>query len=233
MRHQRREPKQLKQAKQKKTPSVPDLNVATLTPMSLGFVRGIAPEKWLRRWRSVPTRRPLNLVPIDAVADIDPATTDMTLVRSWPGLLPARTAEPNPTRHAVKLYEETVSLVIPARHDLAEFSLVTIEELDLITLLDHPGHDPAWPVAEAWKNPAWKPQSITAALELVATGLGGILMPGPLAQHLTSKHDHRVLPVSHDLPGSSVFATWDIAHDSDDLQELVGVLRGRTSRSSR
>lgn len=207
-------------------------------PLTLGFVRGVAPEKWARRWTSVRRRRPLNLVPLPEIGDVDPASTDMTLVRSWPGQAPSRSRGADRTRHAVQLYEEAVALVVSVHDEAAQLRSLSVDELALVSLIDHPWHDPSWPSPKPWKDPSWRPTSIAAALDIVTTGLGGILLPGPLARHLTRKRDHRIVHVSEGpsgerLPGSLVWATWEVARDSNEMQELIGVLRGRTVRSSR
>lgn len=202
-------------------------------PISLGFVRGIGPDKWVARWQAVRSRRPITLVPINEVGDAPTSTCDMTLVRTWPGIVPERSEGSMRTRHAVRLYDEAIALVVPTGHDAAGTTSMSVEELSLLRLLDHPDHAPQWPAPEPWQDPAWRPASIAGALEIVATGLGAILMPHPLARHLVDKHAHVIIPLDEELAPSTVWATWEVSHDSDEMQELIGVLRGRTARSSR
>ncbi|MBN9612700.1 MAG: hypothetical protein J0H64_04425, partial [Actinobacteria bacterium] len=87
-------------------------------------------------------------------------------------------------RHAVRLYSESIALVVAADHELAGEESVDLDALQLVKLLAHPDHAPQWPEPEAWKDPSWAPADAAAALELVATGLGAILLPLPLARHL-------------------------------------------------
>ncbi|WP_427870749.1 LysR substrate-binding domain-containing protein [Leucobacter luti] len=207
-------------------------------PLVLGFARGIAPSKWANRWREA-TGSELVLSPV-AVAfgggrGAAAAEADLMLERTRPGERPRGTEEPSRTRHALRLYEESIGLVVSADHDLAKRDSVTLSELELVTLLDHPDHAPDWPAAEAWADPAWMPADVAAALALVATGAGAILLPIPLARHLSSKKEHAILPITGEprLACTSVWATWALERDAADVQQLAGILRGRTARSSR
>lgn len=217
------------------------------SPIRLGFTRGAAPSKWAERWRAAANGQRLELVPLerafgrdDAVLDGDEASCDVVLERSLPGTTPAGTVDGGPggrTHHAIRLYEEAVALVLPSDHELAELAEIHRDELALVRLLDHPDHAPEWPTPEPWEDPAWMPADLAAALALVATGLGGVLAPLPLARHLAGKREHAVIRLAEEggkpLPGTAVWATWRVDRDAPDVQQLVGIMRGRTARSSR
>lgn len=194
--------------------------------------------------------QPLELLPLplgfgtrplpgaDDDADPGAARVDVLLERTAPGSRPEGSDEPERSRHAIRLYEEAVALVVPAGHELADQRGIAPDDLQLVTLLDHADHSPQWPAAEPWTDPSWTPRDPVAALELVATGAGAILLPLPLARHLTRKRAHAVVPIDgagSDAPlsGSEVWASWDVERDGNDVQRLVGIMRGRTSRSSR
>lgn len=210
-------------------------------PIRLGFTRGVAPSKWEKRWKQMAPTTPLELVPI-ATPYGRPTREelDVMLERVAPGAAPESSApdDPNRTHHAIRMYEESVALVVPIDHEQAELSEISIAELSLIRLLDHPNHAAEWPSPEPWDDPEWMPKNLKAALALVASGLGGILAPLPLARHLGDKRQHALLRVVTDdgadpLPGTTVWASWTLERDAADVQELAGVLRGRTARSSR
>ena len=209
-----------------------------LPPLRLGFVRGVAPSKWAERWVRAVREQQLELVPV-ALADVDAARSevDVLLERAAPGATPPGADQASRTRHALRLYEESVALVVAADHELAERAEVDLEDLALLPLLDHPDHHEEWPAAQRWRDPAWAPLDAEGTLELVATGMGGALMSLPLARHVGRKRIHAVIPVTHEgralLPGTEVWATWSVERDADDVQRLMGVLRGRTARSSR
>lgn len=215
----------------------------TPAPLRLGFARGIAPSKWAERWRKA-TGAPLELVPIDVAFGRDPergpdtsvaATVDMMIERTLPGQVPPGVSGSAGTRHGIRLYRESLGLVVPREHELAERESVTLDDLAFVRLLDHGEHAQEWPAAAQWDDPAWRPAGVADALELVAAGSGAVLMPRPLARHLTSKKQHAILSLADaaNVPTTTVWATWDVTRDAADMQQLAGILRGRTARSSR
>lgn len=209
-------------------------------PLRLGFVRGTAPSKWAKRWQQA-GGAPLELVPLHVIAfgrnqgPIEGGPVDVTLERTRPGEFPEGAAGPNPSRHAVRLYTEAVALVVSADHELAGETSIAVSDLGLVTLLDHGDHLAQWPKARPWEDPSWKPAGAADALALVATGAGAILLPLPLARQLSSRREHAVLPVvgDDDLEGGMIWASWDVTRDAADVQQLAGIMRGRTARSSR
>ncbi len=204
--------------------------------LRLGFTRGTAPSKWAKRWERA-GGDPLELVPVETAfgRKAEAQGVDVMLERTRAGERPEGSSEPDRSRHAMLLYTEAVALVVPADHELAESSEISVGDLELVPLLDHPDHFPQWPAARSWEDPSWMPTGVKAALELVATGAGAILLPLPLARHLSDKRAHAVLPVTGEpeLAGSGIWASWDVDRDAADVQQLVGIMRGRTARSSR
>ena len=79
--------------------------------------------------------------------DVDAARTelDVLLERVAPGQTPPGSDEAQRTRHAMRLYEETIALVVAADHELAKQPEVSLEDLALVKLLDHPDHCSGWP----------------------------------------------------------------------------------------
>lgn len=211
--------------------------------ITLGFTRGVAPSKWEKRWKQAMPAVTLELVPVAApFGRPKNEELDAIIERVAPGAQPASSSpdDDHRTHHALRLYEEAVALVVPIDHELAEQSEIRVSELSLIRLLDHPNHAPEWPAPEPWADPEWMPKNIAAALALVSTGLGGILAPLPLARHISDKRQHALLRVVADdgsdaqpLPGTTVWASWRLERDAPDMQQLAGILRGRTARSSR
>ncbi|MGK0714842.1 LysR substrate-binding domain-containing protein [Leucobacter sp. W1153] len=217
-----------------------ETSVSDQTPpiraLRLGFVRGVAPSKWARRWAEAVPSVPLELVPLPLSGRPDPreAPLDVVLERVPPGASP-RDADPGSNRHALRLYSESVALVVAVHHELAEQQTVDRDTLALIALLWHPDHASDWPSATPWNDPAWAPAHAEAAVELVGSGAGAILLPLPLARHLAGKRTHAVIPVFDDSPlaGTEIWATWSVERDAGDVQQLVGIMRGRTARSQR
>lgn len=222
----------------KKVAPPPPAPPEPLPTLQLGFVRGVSPSKWAERWRRAVREQPLELVPLDS-EEVASAreSVDVLLERTPNKEDPPATGGDAPSRHAVRLYEEAVALVVSADHEYADRAALDLEDLKLIDLLDHPDHQGIWPSAQPWQDPSWAPSNAESTLELVASGLGGALLPLPLARHLSRKRTHAVIPITKDgeslLPGSVIWASWRVARDANDIQRLIGVLRGRTPRSSR
>jgi DNA-binding transcriptional LysR family regulator len=78
---------------------------------------------------------------------------------------------------------------------------------------------------------AWPPMSEREAIEVVGSGSGIALVPMSVAR-LFQRKDVASRPVT-DLPPTSVGLAWLVDRDDDDTQAFVGVVRGRTARSSR
>ncbi|QIM19188.1 LysR family transcriptional regulator substrate-binding protein [Leucobacter coleopterorum] len=205
--------------------------VSTTPTLRLGFARGVAPSKWADRWKKVQPGIALELVPLNLAfgGPKRPASCDVVIERSAPG------SRPVGGRHSLRLYTEAIALVVPIDHELAKAETVSVADLALVPLLDHPDHSSEWPAAEPWQDPAWMPRNTLAALELVAAGTGAMLLPQPLARHISDKRKHAILRVTGEpaLLGSTIWATWDVDRDDLDVQQLIGVMRGRTARSSR
>ncbi len=223
---------------------------AQLGPVSFGFVRGTNPDRWNTKWQQRHPGRPLTF---EALGE-DPLHSDpgqavldaggVLLVRA-PAVAAPRSDRSGKALHAVKLYDEKIGLIVARDSDFVKLTeLDDLGLLDLEMLLDHPGHLPGWPEPTPWADPSYAPRSVAEACELVATGLGSALAALPLAQHVTDRKLHRVIPLAEmltrrdgsgdtALPKTAVFAVWHTAHDSNTVQELVGMLRGRTAHSSR
>lgn len=222
-------------------------------PLRLGFVPGVTPGKWARRWAEFASTggggARLELVPLGASgrahADTGTGSTDpvgstvaggpadavpvdVILERTDPSARPTGSDGSNPTRRAVRLYEEAVALVVAVDHEIAAQRTVDRETLELVQLLDHPDHQSVWPDAEPWTDERWAPTDAEAALDLVASGSAAILLPLPLARRLAGKRRHAVLTVDADppLPGTEIWATWDVERDGADVQRLIGIFRG-------
>lgn len=227
----------------------PSTEVTAATPQAdfirLGFSRGIAPSKWANRWAAAVPEVPLTLVPLTIAGKVpqDEAPVDVMLIRTAPGVAPegseaalqAAGSEAAPTIFAMHLYTESLALVVAADDDLAKLPAVDNAVMRDVTLLGSPVHAPEWPATQPWADPSYAPKNVTAALELVATGMGGMIMSLPMARHLTRKRTHAVLPLTVEpaLPGTEVWATWAVDRDAGDVQQLVGIMRGRTARSQR
>ncbi|RPF26530.1 LysR substrate-binding domain-containing protein [Georgenia muralis] len=193
------------------------------------FVPGVSPDRWLRTWSR---RRPgadLDAGPVD-VADqircLREGTADMCFVR-----LPVDRAG----LHVIPLYEEVPVVVVARDHPVAAFEEVDVADLAGEHLLQGADEIPEWwavadEVRHGTRVPV-PPMSLGEAVEVVASGAGVVVVPMSLARlHHRKDVVHR--PVTG-VAGSRIGLAWREGDDDPRIEEFVGVVRGRTERSSR
>lgn len=191
-----------------------------MAELRVGFVTGTTPDKWARAWREQ-GRGHLTLVPLteeSQEAAVREGAVDMALVR-----LPVDTDD----LHVVRLYDELPVAVASRDHLLAAADTVTLADLaDEQLVRPHPS---GWrPRAEQL---TWSPMTEKEAVETVAAGTGVVIVPMSVARLLHRK-DVVQREVS-DLPPTTVALVWLRERDDETTQAFVGVVRGRTGRSSR
>ncbi|MER5183217.1 LysR substrate-binding domain-containing protein [Streptomyces sp. NPDC002896] len=190
----------------------------------LAYVPGVTPGKWVRIWNERLPEVPLTLIGVTAAEAPDVllgGSADAAFVR-----LPVdRTV-----LSAIPLYTETTVVVVPKDHVVAAVDEVSAEDLaDDIVL--HPLDDvldwermPGRPAIE-------RPATTADAVELVAAGVGLLVVPQSLAR-LHHRKDLTYRPVT-DAPESRVALSWPEDATTDLVEDLIGIVRGRTVNSSR
>ncbi|RZQ63946.1 LysR family transcriptional regulator substrate-binding protein [Amycolatopsis suaedae] len=196
-----------------------------VTPsFSLAYVPGVTPGKWARIWAEREPDVPLHLLQVpaaDAEAMVRDREADAALLR-----LPVD----RDGLHAIPLYTETTVVVTPKDHFLtAADELSTGDLADEIVL--HPlddtldwEHLPGQPAAQ-------RPDTTAAAVELVAAGIGLLVVPQSLAR-LHHRRDLTYRPLT-DAPTSGVALSWLDEETSDLMEQFIGIVRGRTVNSTR
>ncbi|MEV6144539.1 LysR family substrate-binding domain-containing protein [Streptomyces sp. NPDC051992] len=190
----------------------------------LAYVPGVTPGKWVRIWNERLPDVPLTLVGVPAAEASDVLRgrdADAGLVR-----LPIDRTDLS----AIPLYAETTVVVIPKDHIMAAVDEVRAAELaDDIVL--HPlddtlewEHRPGRPAIE-------RPATTADAVELVAAGVGLLVVPQSLAR-LHHRKDLTYRPVV-DAPESRVALSWLEDETTDLVEEFIGIVRGRTVNSTR
>jgi DNA-binding transcriptional LysR family regulator len=186
----------------------------------VGFVTGTTPDKWARTWRER-RRDPLELVPVEQSRQtngLHDGSLDMALVR-----LPVD----REGLHLIPLYDEQAVVVVGKDHLATVADEVTTDDLaDEQLVLPH---ESGWrPQAEQLDYP---PMSLREAVEVVAGGTGILAVPMSVAR-LHHRRDVTFRPVT-DLPTTKVGLAWLVDNDDPRVQEFIGIVRGRTERSSR
>jgi DNA-binding transcriptional LysR family regulator len=129
--------------------------------------------------------------------------------------------------HCIPLYDEVPVVVAGHEHLVSIATELRLEDLDDEQLvLPHPS---GWrPAAEQLD---WPPMSARDAVETVAAGTGIVIVPMSVARLYTRKDVvHR--PVT-DLPPTTIGLAWLDSNDDPRVQTFIGIVRGRTERSSR
>ncbi|MEU3731733.1 LysR family substrate-binding domain-containing protein [Streptomyces sp. NPDC033538] len=190
----------------------------------LAYVPGVTPDKWVRIWNERLPGVPLSLTqvaPAEAGGVLLGGDADAGLVR-----LPVDRS----ALSAIPLYTETTVVVIPKDHLVTAADEVAVEDLaDEIVL--HPLDDvlgwerlPGWPALE-------RPATTADAVELVAAGIGVLLVPLSLAR-LHHRKDLTYRTVT-DAPESGVALAWPEDAHTDRVEDFIGIVRGRTVNSTR
>ncbi|WP_406443913.1 LysR family substrate-binding domain-containing protein [Streptomyces sp. NBC_00631] len=190
----------------------------------LAYVPGVTPAKWVRIWNERLPDIPLTLrqVPAAEAADLLRAgDADAGLVR-----LPVDRA----FFSAIPLYTEIPVVVVPKDHVITAAEEVTVADLG-DEVLFHPLDDvfdwEAPPGEPAFERPA----TTEDAVELVAAGVGLLVVPQSLAR-LYHRRDLTYRPLT-DGPESTVALSWPEEATTDLVDDFIGIVRGRTVNSTR
>ncbi|MCC4908277.1 LysR substrate-binding domain-containing protein [Microbacterium sp. cx-59] len=194
-------------------------------PFRLGAIPGATPGKWIDTWQERMPRNPLELVPLAVAGQTEAlrrGDVDAAIVR-----LPI----PTEGLHVIALYEER-PVVMCARDShltaVDELSAADLEGEVLITPVD----DVLSFAAPATVAPRFAPPETTEeAIAVVAAGVGIVVVPMSLAR-LHQRKDVAVRPLV-DGPVSRVALAWDAERTDPLIDTFVGIVRGRSARSSR
>jgi DNA-binding transcriptional LysR family regulator len=154
----------------------------------------------------------------DAVRD---GTVDVALLR-----LPTDTSG----LAVIPLYEETTVAVVPTDHLLTAVDAITAADLEGEPTLLPRDDVIAW--AGAPGTPVdHRPETTKDAIELVAAGMGALVVPQSLAR-LHHRKDLTYRPIT-DAPTCPVALAFPDAPQPALVEEFIGIVRGRKPGSSR
>ncbi|WP_253905775.1 LysR family transcriptional regulator substrate-binding protein [Arthrobacter sp. H5] len=178
------------------------------SPLRIGFVPGVTPGKWVGRWRDRHPRKPVETTEYDdgpLASALRDGSVDIAFMR-----LPVD----RESLSLIPLYEEQAVVVASKEHELSLFEDVLLTDLAAENLLD---------VAECG--------GFQSAVEVAASGAGVVILPMSVAR-LHSRRDMVARPVT-DGPVTAIGVAWLADHTTEDIEEFIGIVRGRTERSSR
>ena len=194
------------------------------TSLTVGYVPGATPARWARIWAERHPDAPLRLCAVSAAEapdEVRAGNVDVALLR-----LPADTS----ALAVIRLYEETTVAVVPADHLLSAADEISsadlVAESTLLPLDDVVGwaDAPGIPVDH-------RPETTSAAMELVAAGMGVLIVPQSLAR-LYHRRDLTYRPIA-DAPRCAVALAFPEGSQSVLVEEFTGIVRGRKPGSSR
>lgn len=175
-------------------------------PFTIAFIPGVTLTRWTTAWQSRQRAIPLAFVSTDVddqVSVLTDGTADVSFVR-----LPIdRTG-----LSVIPLYEETPVAVLSHDDPLSERSELTLADL---------------------LSSDRVPESLTPedAVELVAAGGGIVIMPQSVAR-MHARKDVVARPVT-DAEPTQISLAWLEQNTTPEIEEFVGIVRGRTATSSR
>jgi DNA-binding transcriptional LysR family regulator len=197
-------------------------------PFRVTFVTGVTPDKWVKTWQ----RRSSDPLATVAVPEDDQLTAlrageaDMAFVR-----LPVD----REGLHVIPLYREVPVVVVSKEHPVAAYDEIPVADLADEHLLQDPDDVPAWrDVATEVRDgtrypvPAMTPHQ---AVETVAAQGGIVIVPMSVAR-VHHRKDVVSVPVTG-VEESQVGLAWPVGADDPRVETFIGIVRGRTERSSR
>jgi DNA-binding transcriptional LysR family regulator len=172
--------------------------------LRVGIVPGVTVSKWSRVWAERLPDTPLEIVLTT------PETQASVLRDAEVDMSFVRLPIDDDGLTLIPLWTETAVVVLPRDHEASLFDGVTLADLADERLLDG---------------------EVADDIELVAAGVGLRILPQSLAQ-LHARKDLLYRPVT-DAEGTRIALAWREGDDRPELEEFVGIVRGRTARSSR
>lgn len=197
---------------------------SSLPSLTVGYVPGVTPAKWARTWAQRHPEIPLSLQALDA-ADAAEAvragTVDVALLR--PSVDTSGLA-------VIPLYDETTVAMVPSDHVLTAVDEVTAADLDGEPILIPRDDVVSWAAAPGIPV-EHRPETTMDATELVAAGIGVLVIPQSLAR-LHHRKDLTYRPIV-DAPSCAVALAVPAGQQPALVEEFIGIVRGRKSTSSR
>jgi DNA-binding transcriptional LysR family regulator len=174
--------------------------------LAITFVPGVTVGKWTLAWESRHPNIALRVRPVeeeDSVTVLRDGIADVSFVR-----LPVK----DHGLSVIPLYTETAVVVVAKDHPIALFDSITQADL-------------------ADEKVVRKPPIVSDAVELVAAGVGVVVLPQSIAR-LHARKDVVARPIT-DAPETGIAIAWMENELTAEMEEFIGIVRGRTAASSR
>jgi DNA-binding transcriptional LysR family regulator len=173
------------------------------------FVDGVTLDKWRRRWRERVPGTVLDLTLVEGARQVD-AVRDGTAAM---GFVRDLDEQDRDGLHHIPLYREVPVVVVGKEHPVAAYDEIPLDDLRDELLLDDPE------------------LSTRLKVETVAAGTGVVVLPMSVAR-VHHRKDVVAVPLVG-VPESQVGLVWRRDNEDPLTETFVGIVRGRTERSSR
>lgn len=184
------------------------MNECAPDALRVGYVPGVTVAKWARIWAERFADDSL------AVVGVSQARQESALRDGEVDMCFVRLPIDREGLHAIPLYRELPVVVVPKDHPIALFEEVATTDLTDERMQDADDLD-----------------ALSGTVELVAAVGGAAIMPHSLAR-LHHRKDLVYRTVT-DLPPTEIALAWPIDQDNPAVEDFIGVVRGRTARSTR
>ncbi|SMH45632.1 LysR substrate binding domain-containing protein [Rathayibacter oskolensis] len=198
--------------------------------LAVSLVPGVTPTKWTRVWGQRRPELPLRITVIDE-------REQESVLRDGRALLAFVRGEiASDAVSSIHLYDEQPVAVLWREHPLADAEGVEVADLAEEHLLQDPAEVPEWAalaveIADGSRRPLPVLRDLDDAVEQVAAGVGVLILPQSVAR-VHSRKDVTAVPVSGVAP-TSVRLAWLTEEKSDDIEDFIGVVRGRSANTTR
>ena len=185
--------------------------------LRLVFSTGTEPGKWFRRYRD--SHPPESLVTVDADDAMDVLLAheaDLALTR-----LPDSRVDDS--FHVVQLYEEAPGIAVPKDSVYAEVGEAVTQEDVAEEIVNY----------RIAQDGSVDVPALRTALQVVAANVGVAIAPRPLLKVLSKKQVVALGLEDPTVARTVIALVWRRADDGDEIQDFVGVAKGRTRNSSR
>lgn len=185
--------------------------------LRLVFSTGTEPGKWFRRYRD--SHPPESLVTVDADDAMDVLLAheaDLALTR-----LPDSRVDDS--FHVVQLYEEAPGIAVPKDSVYAEVGEDVTQEDAAEEIVNY----------RIAQDGSVDVPALRTALQVVAANVGVAIAPRPLLKVLSKKQVVALGLEDPTVARTVIALVWRRADDGDEIQDFVGVAKGRTRNSSR
>ncbi|NQX16232.1 LysR substrate-binding domain-containing protein [Rathayibacter sp. VKM Ac-2857] len=196
----------------------------------VALVPGVTPTKWTRVWSE---RRPDLRLRVLLIAESE---QEEVLRDGRAQLVFVRGDVRSDSVSSILLYEEQPVAILARDHAFADAEEMDVADLADEHLLQEPEAVPEWAalaaeIVDGTRRALPRMAGLDDAVEQVAAGVGVLIVPQSVAR-VHSRKDVRVVPVTGVAP-TSIRLAWATEDKTDDLEDFIGVVRGRSANTTR